>query len=81
MLVLPIPVTVLGLGGWGILSFVISSWLGLLRREETTPWVTFDAARPVVDATAFGISGKPFFGDGSTVSFKVNPKCREIICC
>jgi uncharacterized caspase-like protein len=40
---------------------------------ETTPWVTFDAARPVLDTTAFGVSGMPFFADGGVITFKADP--------
>jgi hypothetical protein len=73
VLVLPMPVSVLGLGvGHSQFRYraVTGDYFGL---GETTPWVTFDAARPVLDTTVFGISGKPFFTDGGLVSFKADP--------
>lgn len=36
---------------------------------EVTAWTTFDLAKPVVDATAFGLAGTPFFDEGRDVKF------------
>jgi hypothetical protein len=73
VLVLPMPVSVLGLGvGHSQFRYraVTGDYFGL---GETTPWVTFDAARPILDTTGFGINGKPFYADGGSISFKADP--------
>jgi hypothetical protein len=73
VLVLPMRVSVLGLGV-GHSQFRYRARTGdSFGLGETTPWVSFDAAHPVLDTTAFGISGKPFFLDGTAVSFKADP--------
>jgi hypothetical protein len=73
VLVLPIPVTqlALSLGHSQFRYRVVSS--GYFGIVDTTPWVTFDAARPILDTTSFGLGGKPFFADGSSVTVKADP--------
>jgi len=40
--------------------------------DDQTPWVRFDAARPAVDATPFGLEGSPFFDEGRSVRVRVD---------
>lgn len=40
--------------------------------HEETQWARFDAARPAVDATAFGLNGTPFFDEGNSVKIRVD---------
>jgi hypothetical protein len=35
---------------------------------DQTDWITFDTARPVLDTVSAGLSGKPFFADGTSVT-------------
>ena len=39
---------------------------------DQTDWIGFDAGRPVLDTTAFGLSGSPFFADGSNIVVKAD---------
>lgn len=36
---------------------------------EVSDWVNFDLAKPVVDATPFGLNGTPFFDEGRDIRF------------
>ena len=40
--------------------------------NDTSPWLTFDAAAPVVDGTAYSVHGTPLLDDGTSVRFDVN---------
>ena len=39
---------------------------------DSTGWITFDAAAPVIDGTAFALKGTPFLEDAGPVRFTVN---------
>lgn len=40
--------------------------------SDRTPWVAFNAARPAVDATPYGIQGTPFFDEGRGLEFDLD---------
>ena len=40
--------------------------------QDSTGWITFDAAAPVIDGTAFALKGTPFADDAGPVRFTVN---------
>jgi subtilisin family serine protease len=72
VLVLPVSAKALGLtvGSSRFRYQVVSYALG--SQEDQTDWITFDAARPVLDAASFGLDGEPFFADGTPVMVKAD---------
>ena len=40
--------------------------------SDTTSWIAFDLAHPVIDATRFGINSSPFFDEGRTIQVLLN---------
>jgi subtilisin family serine protease len=73
VLVLPIPANVLGLTtGRSQFKYRVESF-GDSTPVETTGWITFDIARPMLDTASLGISGRPAFADGTSVLVQANP--------
>jgi subtilisin family serine protease len=72
VIVLPMTVAALGLGpGHSQIRYQVKSYgpqtLGGEPIDQTD-WITFDTARPVLDTVSAGLSGKPFFADGTSVT-------------
>ena len=72
VIVLPVTVAALGLGpGHSQIRYQVNSY-GPQTLSGTpidqTDWITFDAARPVLDTVSAGLGGKPFFADGTSVT-------------
>lgn len=76
VMVLPVRASALGLDGVSKTGFryrvVAESAYNLGELVEVTPWVRFDAARPVVDATRNGLGLTPFLPDGAPVTVTVD---------
>ena len=48
------------------------STFGPAFASDTTSWVAFDLAHPIIDATKFGINSSPFFDEGRAIQVQVN---------
>lgn len=77
VLVIPISVLRLSLSGSNTRFQYRVATGGYLGYVETTPWITFDAAAPVLDTVGGGIGlpARPIFNDnnGGSITIKANP--------
>jgi len=76
VLVLPVRASALGLDGVTKTGFryrvLTEAAYQLGEAVDSTPWIAFDAARPVVDATRTGLGNTPFLPDGAPATLTVD---------
>jgi subtilisin family serine protease len=81
VIVLPVPVSSLGLGPDATtLGYRVTSkgpQQRGTRRVDTTPWIRFDVAHPAIDASPFGITNTPFLTASDLVRMRVDSAAFE----
>lgn len=81
VIVLPVPASSLGLSpDASVLSYRVTS-KGPQQRGtrwvDSTPWIRFDVAHPVIDASPFGITNTPFLDARNLVRMRVDSAAFE----